>query len=66
MRPEGPAADRGSAVRSYELPDASVGGNGLRPEAAHASWADIRALACGGPEPTGLEAGSSQAADTCA
>lgn len=31
----------------YALPDASVSGDGLQPEARTASWADLRAMAYG-------------------
>ncbi|MFL6054246.1 MAG: type II toxin-antitoxin system VapB family antitoxin [Actinoallomurus sp.] len=33
--------------RRYVLPDASVGGEGLQPEAQGASWAELRAMAYG-------------------
>lgn len=32
---------------TFRLPDASVGGNGLRPEFAQASWEELRAAAYG-------------------
>lgn len=34
-------------VQAFELPDASVGGNGLHPEFREAGWDELRAAAYG-------------------
>jgi hypothetical protein len=48
MRPDEPRAVPGSAVRGYDLPEASVDGDGLCPEVRDASSAELRALGYGG------------------
>ena len=35
-------------AQAFELPDASVGGNGLQPEFRDAGWDELRAAAYGG------------------
>jgi hypothetical protein len=47
MQSEEPMAEGDSAMGAYDLADAGVGGDGLRPELAQASWAELRTLAYG-------------------
>jgi Arc/MetJ family transcription regulator len=41
------AIDKYQRAQGFELPDASVGGNGLQPQFGDAGWEELRAAAYG-------------------